>query len=45
MMSIIRYTSLTAGVSAAFAGAGIDNVVGGDAPTWTKGFINVVVNF
>lgn len=40
-----RNTYLTAGVSASFPGAGIDNVVGANAPTWTGGFINVVVNF
>lgn len=38
-------TFLTAGVSASFAGAGIDNVVGGSAPTWYGGFLNVVVNY
>jgi hypothetical protein len=42
---INRNTFLTAGVSASFPGAGIDNVVGGNAPTWTGGFVNVVINF
>ena len=42
---INRNTFLTAGVSVSFPGAGIDNVVGGDADPWTGGFINVVVNF
>ena len=40
-----RNTFLTAGVSASFPGAGIDAVVGGNAPTWTGGFVNVVFNF
>ena len=38
-------TFLTAGVSAAFPGKGIDNVTGGGAPVWTGGFVNVVINF
>ena len=42
---INRNTFLTAGISASFPGSGINNVVSGDAPTWTGGFINVVVNF
>ncbi|MEL7116435.1 MAG: alginate export family protein [Pseudomonadota bacterium] len=42
---INRNTFLTAGVSASFPGAGIDTVVGGNAPTWTGGFVNVVINF
>lgn len=42
---INRNTFLTAGFSASFPGAGINNVVGGDAPVWTGGFVNVVVNY
>lgn len=42
---INRNTFLTAGISAAFPGAGIKDVVGANAPTWTGGFINVVINF
>ena len=42
---INRNTFLTAGVSVSVPGAGIEGVVGGSAPTWTGGFINVVVNF
>ena len=42
---INRNTFLTAGVSVSFPGDGIDDVVGGDASTWTGGFVNVVWNF
>lgn len=42
---INRNTFLTAGVSVSYPGAGIDNVVGGNAPIWTGGFVNVVINF
>jgi hypothetical protein len=42
---INRNTFLTAGVSVSFPGAGIDDVVGGSASTWTGGFVNVVFNF
>lgn len=42
---INRNTFLTAGFSASFPGAGINNIVGGNAPVWTGGFVNVVVNF
>ena len=42
---ITRNTFLTAGFSASFPGAGIDNVTGGSADPWTGGFVNVVVNF
>lgn len=42
---INRNTYLTAGVSASFAGRGIDGVVGRSAPTWTGGFVNVVFNY
>ncbi|WP_245584750.1 alginate export family protein [Salipiger mucosus] len=42
---INRNTFLTAGLSVSFPGAGIDDVVGGSADTWTGGFVNVVVNF
>ncbi|MDU8946667.1 alginate export family protein [Ovoidimarina sediminis] len=42
---INRNTFLTAGLSVSFPGAGIDNVVGGNAPNWTGGFVNVVFNF
>ncbi|MCV3242334.1 alginate export family protein [Mesorhizobium sp. ZC-5] len=38
-------TYLTVGLSASFPGPGIDSVVQADAPTWTGGFANVVVNF
>lgn len=38
-------TYLTAGLSASFAGRGIDEVLGRNAPVWTGGFINVVFNF
>lgn len=42
---INRNTFLTAGISVSFPGAGIDNVIGGNADPWTGGFVNVVVNF
>lgn len=42
---INRNTFLTTGVSVSFPGAGIDDVVGGDAPNWSGGFINVVFNY
>lgn len=42
---INRNTFLTAGVSVSYPGAGIRNVVAGNVPNWTGGFINVVVNF
>lgn len=42
---INRNTFLTAGVSVSFPGAGIDDVIGGDADPWTGGFVNVVINF
>lgn len=42
---INRNTFLTAGFSVSFPGAGIDDVVGGPADTWTGGFLNVVFNF
>lgn len=42
---INRNTFLTAGVSVSFPGEGIRNVVAGDIPNWTGGFLNVVVNF
>jgi hypothetical protein len=38
-------TYLTAGFSVSFPGAGLDSMIGKKAPTWTGGFINVVVNF
>ncbi|MFP1632878.1 alginate export family protein [Zhengella sp. ZM62] len=38
-------TFLTAGLSVSFPGKGIRNVVGGRAPNWTGGFLNVFVNF
>lgn len=38
-------TFLTVGLSVSFPGRGMDAVVGGDAPAWTGGFANVVVNF
>jgi len=43
--TINRNTFLTAGISASFPGKGIRDVVGGDAPVWLGGFVNVVVNF
>jgi hypothetical protein len=42
---INRNTYLTAGVSLSRPGAGIQNVVAGNVPNWTGGFINVVFNF
>lgn len=42
---INRYTYLTAGVSVSFPGDGITNVVTGEVPNWTGGFINVVFNY
>lgn len=36
---------LTGGFSISIPGKGIENAFGGDAPNWTGGFINVVVNF
>ncbi len=38
-------TYLTAGFSVSFPGAGLDGMIGKKAPTWTGGFINVVVIF
>ncbi len=43
--TINRNTFLTAGISASFPGKGIRDVIGGDAPVWLGGFVNVVVNF
>jgi len=42
---INRNTFLTAGVSVSYPGAGIKNILGGNADPWTGGFVNVVVNF
>ena len=42
---INRNTYLTAGVSVSIPGTGIENVIVGDVPNWTGGFINVVFNF
>jgi hypothetical protein len=43
---VINYNKYrTAGISTSFSGAGINNVVGAGAPTWTGGFVNAVVNF
>ena len=36
---------LTGGFSISIPGKGIENAFGGDAPSWTGGFVNVVVNF
>ncbi|MBX7527741.1 alginate export family protein [Qipengyuania vesicularis] len=36
---------LTGGFSISIPGEGIENAFGGDAPSWTGGFVNVVVNF
>ncbi len=38
-------TYLTAGFSVSIPGPGADSVVSFDAPVWTGGFVNVVVNF
>lgn len=38
-------TYLTAGFSISMPGDGIKNAAGGDAPDWTGGFINVVINY
>jgi len=43
--TINRNTFLTAGISASFPGKGIRDVIGGDAPVWLGGFVNVVVDF
>lgn len=40
-----RNIFLTGGFSVSFPGQGIKNAVGGSAPAWTGGFINVVVNY
>jgi hypothetical protein len=42
---INRNTFLSGGIAVSFPGAGIDNVVGGDAPNWTGGYLNIVINF
>lgn len=42
---INRNTFFSAGLAVSFPGAGINDVVGGGAPTWTGGYVNVVVNF
>lgn len=36
---------LTGGFSVSFPGDGIKNAVGGSAPAWTGGFINILANF
>ena len=36
---------LTGGFSVSFPGDGIKNAVGGSAPAWTGGFVNIVVNY
>ena len=36
---------LTGGFSVSFPGDGIRNAVGGSAPAWTGGFVNIVVNY
>ncbi|WP_128893195.1 hypothetical protein [Erythrobacter sp. HKB08] len=36
---------LTGGFSISVPGKGIENAFGGDAPAWTGGFVNVVMNF
>lgn len=38
-------TYLTAGFSVSFPGPGANSVVDADAPVWTGGFVNVVVDF
>jgi hypothetical protein len=40
-----RHTYLSAGVAISFPGRGIRQVVTGDAPNWTGGYVNVVVNY
>jgi hypothetical protein len=40
-----QHIYLTAGVSLSRPGRGLDSVVDGEAPNWTGGFLNVVVNF
>lgn len=42
---INRNTYLTAGTSVSFPGKGIRNVIDGQVPKWTGGFINVVFNY
>ena len=42
---INRNTFLSAGVSVAAPGAGIQNVFAGSDPYWVGGFVNVVFNF
>ena len=42
---INRNTFLTAGFSVSNPGAENDNIVGENAPNWTGGFVNVVINF
>jgi hypothetical protein len=42
---INRTTFLTAGFSVSVPGEGIAGAFAGGVPSWTGGFINVVVNF
>jgi hypothetical protein len=42
---INRNTFLSGGLAVSFPGKGIDAVVGGSAPNWTGGYVNIVVNF
>ena len=42
---INRNTFLSAGVAVSFPGKGINDVVGGNAPIWTGGYVNVVINY
>lgn len=42
---ITRNIFLTAGFSVSVPGEGITRAAGGSAPTWTGGFVNVVVNY
>lgn len=43
--AVNRNTYLTAGFSASFPGAGMDQLVGGKAPIWTGWFANVVLAY
>lgn len=43
--TLTRNVYLTGGFSVSFPGAGADSIIHADAPNWTGGFVNVVVNF
>lgn len=40
-----RHTFLSAGVAISVPGKGIRDVTGGDAPNWTGGYVNLVVDY